>query len=167
VPAIDFLGRRIHVERQLITLPRKPPRLGPLKTEASQRTIPVPAFVIDALAAHLARYPAGAQELVFTSGRGRPIARRVLIRLWRDAVDAAELPPGTTFHSLRHTYASLLIQGGESVRVVQARLGHASARETLDAYSHLFPDTEDRTREVIDAAFAESPAASPRPGAVR
>jgi integrase len=54
-------------------------------------------------------------------------------------------------HDFRHFYASLLIVGGESVKVVQARLGHASARETLETYAHLWPDTEDRTRQAVDA----------------
>ncbi|MEV8029171.1 tyrosine-type recombinase/integrase [Cellulosimicrobium funkei] len=40
------------------------------------------------------------------------------------------------FHELRHFYASPLIRHGESVKTVQARLGHASAVETLDTYSH-------------------------------
>jgi hypothetical protein len=55
-----------------------------------------------------------------------------------------------TFHDLRHYYASLLIRHGESVKVVQKRLGHKSAVETLDTYSHLWPDSEDRTREAVD-----------------
>jgi len=63
---------------------------------------------------------------------------------------AAELPAGETFHSLRHYYASLLIRHSESVKTVQARLGHATAAETLDTYSHLWPDSDDRTREAID-----------------
>ncbi|HEV8206068.1 MAG TPA: site-specific integrase, partial [Acidimicrobiia bacterium] len=37
--------------------------------------------------------------------------------------------------------------------VVQARLGHASAAETLDTYSHLWPDSEDRTRRAIDTVL--------------
>jgi len=45
---------------------------------------------------------------------------------------------------------SLLIRHGESVKVVQARLGHASAAETLDTYSHLWPDSENRTRAAVD-----------------
>ena len=39
------------------------------------------------------------------------------------------------------------------MKVVQERLGHASATETLDTYSHLFPDEEDRTRAAVDAAL--------------
>ncbi len=63
---------------------------------------------------------------------------------------------GYTFHSLRHYYASLLIRHGESVKTVQARLGHASASETLDTYSHLWPDSDDRTRDAIDAVLGSS-----------
>ena len=73
-----------------------------------------------------------------------------------------------TFHALRHHCASLLIRLRESVNTVQARLGHASAAETLDTYSHLWPDSDDRTREAVDSApgaaavgnvWAASPAA--------
>jgi integrase len=46
-----------------------------------------------------------------------------------------------------------LIRHGENVKTVQARLGHASASETLDTYSHLWPDNEDRTRDAIDGVF--------------
>jgi integrase len=61
-----------------------------------------------------------------------------------------------TFHDLRHYYASLLIQHGESVKVVQKRLGHKSAVETLDTYSHLWPDSEDRTREAVDQVLGRA-----------
>ena len=43
----------------------------------------------------------------------------------------------TGLHLPRHYYASLLIRYGESVKTVQVRLGHATAAETLDTYSHL------------------------------
>jgi integrase len=57
-------------------------------------------------------------------------------------------------HALRHFYASLLIRAGCSVKVVQARLGHATAAETLDTYAHLWPDDEDRTRQAVDDVLA-------------
>ena len=60
-------------------------------------------------------------------------------------------------HALRHYYASLLIRYGESVKTVQVRLGHASAAETLDTYSHLWPDSDDRTRAAIDSVLGEQP----------
>jgi integrase len=42
------------------------------------------------------------------------------------------------------------IRHGESVKTVQARLGHASASETLDTYSHVWPDSEDRNRLAVE-----------------
>ena len=68
-------------------------------------------------------------------------------------MNAAGLPQTVTFHALRHFYASLLIRHGESVKTVQARLGHASAAETLDTYSHLWPDSDDRTRAAVDSVL--------------
>jgi integrase len=52
------------------------------------------------------------------------------------------------------TYASLLIHHGESVKVVQRRLGHSSAGITLDTYAHLWPDSDDRTRDAVEAALS-------------
>lgn len=42
---------------------------------------------------------------------------------------------------------------------MQERLGHASAAETLDTYSHLWPDSEDRTRIAVDSVLGAEPAA--------
>src|SRR5262245_40602953 len=42
-------------------------------------------------------------------------------------------------HPLRHTYASLLIQNGESLAYVRDQLGHSSVKITVDTYSHLAP----------------------------
>jgi site-specific recombinase XerD len=67
----------------------------------------------------------------------------------------AGLPEDATWRLLRHAYASILIAGGESVTVVARRLGHANPSETLRTYSQLWPDSGDRTRQVVDAAFSE------------
>ena len=75
---------------------------------------------------------------------------------------AAGAPDGTGFHALRHYYASLL-NTGESVKIVQARLGHATAGETLDTYGHLWPDTDDRTRGAVDRALCASAVAAQIP----
>src|SRR5262249_39333453 len=43
------------------------------------------------------------------------------------------------FHDLRHTFASVLIQNGESLAYVRDQLGHASIQMTVDVYGHLVP----------------------------
>ena len=150
---VDFLRRTLTVDRQLILLARQEPRHGPSKTRASYRLLPLPQVVLEALAEHLREFPAIDNGLVFTTAAGAPLNRtRFSASVWRPAVKRAGVE-GVTFHDLRHYYASLLIRAGESVKVVQARLGHATAAETLDTYAHLWPDSEDRTREAIDAVL--------------
>lgn len=65
------------------------------------------------------------------------------------------LPKGFRIHDLRHYYASLLIASGLDVKVVQARLRHASAKTTLDMYGHLWPDKDESAREAVAVAFAD------------
>ncbi len=72
----------------------------------------------------------------------------------RDRAKIDGLPEGFRFHDLRHYFASLLIASGTDVKVVQARLRHASAKTTLDCYGHLWPDSDDSTRSAVDAVFA-------------
>jgi integrase len=154
VDRIDFLRRQMVVDRQLINLPGQAPQLAPVKTRASVRTVPLPQTVVAALAEHLAAFPAGSTGLVFVGDDGRPMMRSAWSgSVWRPAVKAAGLDFSVTFHALRHYYASLLIRHGESVKTVQARLGHSSAAQTLDMYSHLWPDSDDRTRDAVDAVL--------------
>jgi integrase len=105
--------------------------------------------VTDMLAAHLARFDPGPDGLIFTGENGRPVARNRAAEVMKAAAGKAGAPD-VRFHDLRHFYASALIRKGLSVKVVQARLGHASAVETLDVYGHLWPDDEDRTRQAVD-----------------
>jgi integrase len=129
---------------------------GPPKTKASVRTIPLPEVVIEEMDEHLDTFPplsAGEFSGLVFHCQGEPWTRQRFGHIWRPVVAAVGLPPRTGSHALRHYYASLLIRHGESVKTVQARLGHASAAETLDTYSHLWPDSEDRTRAAVDAAL--------------
>jgi len=50
--------------------------------------------------------------------------------------------PKLTVHDLRHTHASLLLAAGVDVKVIQERLGHASAMVTLNTYAHLMPNSQ-------------------------
>ncbi|HLL66340.1 MAG TPA: tyrosine-type recombinase/integrase [Micromonosporaceae bacterium] len=58
-------------------------------------------------------------------------------------------------HVQRHTYASVLLDAGESIKALAAYLGHADPGFTLRVYTHLLPNSEDRTRRAIDRAFQD------------
>jgi integrase len=148
---IDFLRRSVRVDQQLVRSRGVGVRLGPPKTPASYRTVPLAAMVGEVLAAHLTRWPAhDGLGLVFTNERGGPIQQQPFASAWATGSRRADLPSWATPHDLRHYYASLLIRSGASVKVIQTRLGHASAKVTLDVYGHLFPDEEDRTRAAVE-----------------
>lgn len=153
---IDFMRGTVRVDRQLVHLARKEPVLAPPKTIASHRTIPLPTVVVTALVEHVRQYPVTHPGgLIFTDDEGKALRRTAFSReIWRPTLTAVpDAPAGTGMHDLRHYYASLLIRHGESVKTVQNRLGHATAAETLDTYAHIWPDSDDRTREAIDTVL--------------
>lgn len=170
VDRFNFLRREVVIDRQLATRDGSAAWRAP-KTPSSVRTVPLDDGVIDAVAAHLAEHPAGPDGLIFTTPEGRALdLRRAYgfgdrrLGWFRAAVRRAGLPADTTFHDLRHFYASLLIRHGLSIKTVQARLGHKSAQETLDTYSHLWHDDEEQTRNVLNEAFASLRSVDSKPG---
>lgn len=165
---VDFLRRHVRVDRQLRTPEKGSPVFGPPKTEASNRTVPLPDFVLDALAEHQRYWPAQPDGLMFVTAGGTGMRRqRFIDQVWKPTVRRTGLPETIGFHDLRHYYASLLIAHGESVKVVQARLGHKSALETLDTYGHLWPDSEDSTRAAVDSILGRGAETASRRPAVR
>ncbi|MHB1536359.1 MAG: tyrosine-type recombinase/integrase [Acidimicrobiales bacterium] len=154
VDRIDFLKRRVRIDRQLDRDHGMEPVFGPVKDWLGRpRTIPLAVTTVDALAAHISTFGTGPAGLVFTGTRGGPVGKTEFATAWRAAADPLGVEVGKGYHQLRHTYASLLIAAGESVKTVQDRLGHASAVMTLDVYGHLWPEDEDRTRDAVETAF--------------
>jgi integrase len=123
-----------------------------LKTEISRTPVPIPHDLALDLSAHVERF---STEWIMCDEAGRQIGPWQLQRAFRAARSAVQgLPEGFRFHDLRHFYASLLISSGLDVKVVQARLRHASAKTTLDTYGHLWPDSDETTRAAISSVIA-------------
>jgi integrase len=130
--------------------------IGRLKSEAGERTVPLPPMVVNTLREHRVSCPKGEHDLVFPNGAGNVenysnIVKRGLLPLVLKAgiTDASGKAKYTGLHALRHFYASWCINrrvdGGLELplKVVQARLGHASIQMTADVYGHLFPRGDD------------------------
>ncbi len=133
----------------------------PLKTEISRTPVPIPGNLALSLSAHVAAYSAGGWLL--TDEAGNQLGPWQLQRAFRAArAKVGGLPAGFRFHDLRHYYTSLLISSGADVKVVQARLRHASAKTTLDTYAHLWPDSDDSTRAAVDKVLAARAAKMPQ-----
>lgn len=142
-----------------------------LKTETSKTPVPIPQSLALELSAHVAATTRRGEWLLANEW-GQQLAPWTLQRAIRaarsghvsplpegHAEDCAGclvpgLPSDFRFHDLRHYLASMLIASGADVKVVQARLRHASAKTTLDTYSHLWPDADESTRAAIDVVMA-------------
>lgn len=78
-------------------------------------------------------------EWIFCTQEGTPLdTQNVKNRVFFRCLESAGIRR-IRFHDLRHTYASLLIQNGESMKYVQEQLGHSSIKVTMDIYAHLIP----------------------------
>ena len=129
--------------------------IGRPKSEAGERTIPLPPMVVNALREWKLVCPKGELDLAFPNGAGRvEDSSNIVQRAWIPTQIAAGVTrhggakyPG--LHALRHFYASWCINrrvdGGLELplKLVQSRLGHASIQMTADRYGHLFPSGDD------------------------
>src|SRR5262249_38223901 len=76
---------------------------------------------------------------VFPSDVWTPMDHANVGKAFKRVLRAAGLPTHHSPHSLRHTFASLLLQGGEPIQYVQRMLGHASITLTVDTYGKWLP----------------------------
>jgi len=92
---------------------------------------------------------------VFLSSVGTPLQRREVVRQWRRLLSRLSMRH-LRLHDLRHTFASLLIQNGESLAYVKEQLGHHSIRITVDTYGHLVPGGNKAAVDKLDGLENET-----------
>lgn len=134
----------------------------PPKTRGSERYVKLPEEVGMLLRKHRKaqlekRLMCGGEwenrDLIFTNQRGGYLTNAQLNKQLKRLVAGSGLPQDIHLHSLRHTYASLLINADVAARVVADRLGHATVRTTLDIYGHVFRRSEEQTVDAIERAL--------------
>ena len=123
---VDLAGRKLFVRNR-----------DEVRTKSRRdRAVPLATPAVDALAS---TGVGRGDELVFGGASGRAVNREYASKAFLKYRRAASLPDEIHFHSLRHTCASWLVQGGVSLVRVKEILGHASI-QTVMRYAHLAPD---------------------------
>jgi integrase len=143
------------------TLRRGTRTLAEPKTARARRTIQLPRAAVAALREQRRRQlgerpAAGAAwqdgDYVFTTAVGRPLDSRNVTQDFQTALARAGLPR-VRFHDLRHTAATIMLEGGEELGIVSRILEHADFSTTADVYAHLTRKMLGRAADRMDAAL--------------
>ena len=131
------------------------------KTKRSRRNITLPALTVEALRRHRVRQLEERLQLglgrdhdglVFTDLEGGLVRPRNLTKEFGRIVKRAGLR-SVTFHGLRHTHITMLLEDGVNPKVVSERAGHASVAITLQLYGHVLPNMQADAAAKVDAAL--------------
>lgn len=167
---IDFKKKTITIRHNLVETNSGPLLQDTVKTNNSYRTIDISDKVIEILKIHRKRRseeylalhndkktdlnnPDKKESLVFVSANGTPVSPRNMDKYFRFAVKQMNLPDIGGMHSLRHTYATRMLELGVNPRYVQERLGHANITITLGTYSHVTPKAKSEIATITDDLF--------------
>jgi integrase len=142
---VDFLRGVIQVRESVYE-----GKFGSPKTRSSRRDVPMSGPLREALHAHRARCGSTNPEaLLFTSRAGTPLnPKNLLRRVLQPVCRELALPP-VSWHSFRHSHATLLSETGESLKTAQAILGHSDLETTLNIYTHAVPESQRRAVEKV------------------
>ena len=151
---IDWEKRTITVRRTAQRVARMKPEDGGRtmlmvsspKSVRSQRILPVPAFLLERLQEWMAD---AASEYVFGVSN-RAADPRTLQRRFQRMMNRLGIV-GAHFHTLRHSFATRLLELGVDVKTVSVLLGHSSAKTTLDFYAHSMLDQQRSAMELLAA----------------
>lgn len=129
------------------------------KNSKSRRTIRLTNAAVEALRGHRKRQAEEKlrygtlyedQGLVFTTTVGTPLEpSNIDRRSFKPLLKEAGLR-SIRFHDLRHTCATLMLAQGVNPKIAQERLGHSTISQTMDTYSHVLPDMQDRAVAALD-----------------
>ncbi len=156
----------VHVVRQVRIIDSQPVYALPKRNKT--RDVPLPPSVLRLLDEHMQRFPPVPVTLPWRIPTGGPVTVRLILtrpdggpllrsrfndQIWAPARTAAGITRPTRqdgTHALRHHYASVLLEAGESIKALSEYLGHHDPGFTLRTYTHLMPNSTTRTQRAID-----------------
>lgn len=134
---VDWNSKQIYVRRTLWKGQFQTP-----KSKYSSRKVDIPDMLVSELREWKLACPVNEYDVIFPSTEGKLSQHdNVIKRHFNSALRRAGLRH-VSFHSLRHTNASMRVHAGQNIKYLSTQLGHSSIKITLDTYGHLFNDEE-------------------------
>jgi integrase len=131
----------------------------PPKTAKGKRNIGLSRISIEALQKHRLLQAEQKElwsedhDLVFPNTMGQPRQSNSVVNTSFERIKRKGNLPNIRFHDLRHTCATLLLSKGVHPKIVQELLGHSSISITLDTYSHVLPNMQEKVVEAMEEIF--------------
>jgi integrase len=157
---VDLDRKIIHVREALEQTKQFGLRFKAPKSKAGRRDLTLPDILVDALREHrkcqlelrmqLGGGRLSEDALLFADIDGKPLSPHSVSPAWALYADSIGMPE-VTFHALRHTHASQLIDAGVDIVTISKRLGHAKPDITLRIYAHMFRKDDSRAAAAINA----------------
>jgi integrase len=159
---VDWINREVIIERAIGKVRATDGAhkyawaIGPTKS-GRQHRVGVPPVVIQALEILRSTTPfKDGEDFIFTSDGGFIDPEYFSKWIALPLVKAATEGRVKRFHDLRHFFASVLIENGESPKYIQDQVGHASITTTFDTYGHLMPQAKQQaTRKLERSIFGK------------
>jgi integrase len=159
---VDLVRNIIQVREALENTKAHGIRFKPPKSKAGRRDVSLPDLLIETLRDYRKaqlelRMKLGTGKLpddalLFGDVEGAPPSRNAFSAAWSNFASRIDMPQ-VTFHALRHTHASQLIDAGVDIVTISKRLGHAKPTVTLAIYAHLFKKDDSKAAAAINAAL--------------
>ena len=128
---------------------------------AKDRYVPLPQRTLDLLRQHwrthrdpIWLFPARNRDASHVSAATRPMERTNLQEAMRLVVQELDIRKGVSIHTLRHSYATHLLEAGVNLRLIQQYLGHSSLQTTM-VYLHVTSLGQEHARSVIESLMTE------------
>jgi integrase len=163
---IDFEQSQIRIDEEVTTIkthekegPKQKLNWGSVKSLSSERIIPVPDDVIEVLK----KWKTQQKEWYLQQGKNK-IKPTDLVFLWEDGhmarpeylshhfsrlANKYEEYEGITFHKMRHSFATMLLENGEEIKTIQEFLGHSSSQITADIYTHVAESLKQKAKNKL------------------
>lgn len=160
----DIDGNKIDINKAVYYVPGEQ-GIDEVKNYSSNRIVVIPQFMVELLKQYKAwqlqdkikcaefwQNNHGKSDFLFTNSTGKLMHVNTISSWFPEFLKRHDLPE-LTFHGLRHSAASILLDGGLNLKALSEILGHANGITTINLYTHKLKTADDKAVEIMEQTF--------------